>query len=179
LKSNQYIFLKPLTDKKDQFIKLEFIVNNNKIYVSDFIRSYIVSNFWKGKFFIKNLIKRIFKYRLKEKFIWNRTFWNQINILNMDYNYTLPENIPDLETLKAYLEKNTKPKRLKDIQKYQELIKNNVDINLPLFISGKALNLLGAIAKDNELFFLDGSRRLLANILNDNLTNKALLIDIK
>jgi hypothetical protein len=39
------------------------------------------------------------------------------------------------------------------------------------------LNLLGADIHDNDIYFLDGTRRLLANILNDNKNNKALIID--
>ena len=44
-------------------------------------------------------------------------------------------------------------------------------------LSGKVLNLLGADIHDNDIYFLDGTRRLLANILNDNKNNKALIID--
>ena len=48
----------------------------------------------------------------------------------------------------------------------------------PLYITGKALNLIGAKIKNDDIYILDGSRRLIANILNQSKPN-ILLIDTK
>ena len=41
----------------------------------------------------------------------------------------------------------------------------NTNIGNPLYITSECLNLLGAKISINEVFILDGSRRLTANIL--------------
>ena len=50
---------------------------------------------------------------------------------------------------------------------------------MPLFITGQDLNYLGSDIKSNEIHFLDGTRRLWANILNENINDNGLLINIK
>ena len=79
--SNNYIFLKPITKNSNSFIKINFISKKNKIIpVDDFIKTYKISNFWKGKYFIKKLINRIFKYKLNSSMKWNNKIWDVINI---------------------------------------------------------------------------------------------------
>ena len=48
----------------------------------------------------------------------------------------------------------------------------------PLYITSKALNMIGGNMKDDKVFILDGSRRLVANILNKTNPN-IILIDLK
>ena len=148
-------------------IKSVQIINTNK-----FLKNYKISNFWKGKFFIKRLINKIFKYKLNQKMIWNVNFWNEINI--------------EIINSKVYLKKRTNnfkflselnSKRKKDILKYQIMLKNNINLGYPLFISGKCLNQLGGNEIDEKkIFMLDGSRRIIANVLNEVKEIKILLI---
>ena len=56
---------------------LDYITN---IPVDIFIKEYKISNFWKGRFFIKRLINKIFKYQFNQKIRWNRNFWDKINV---------------------------------------------------------------------------------------------------
>ena len=177
--NKKYTFLKPIAKSNNEFIKLNFLLDAEKpIPTNEFINTYKISNFWKGKFFIKKLIKRVFKYRLNHPIKWNSKFWRMIKIYKLKYNYTLPESIQNLDELYLELSKADTKKRFDDIKKYKELIKKDVNLNYPLFISGKVLNILGADTHDNDIYFLDGTRRLLANILNDNKNNKALIIDM-
>ena len=53
---------------------------SNKLELTTFIKNYKISNFFKGKFFIIRLIKKIFKYKLITKFSWKKNFWDKINI---------------------------------------------------------------------------------------------------
>ena len=108
---------------------------------------------------------------------WNRNFWELIKVYELKYTYTLPGSIQSLDELYLELSRGDTKKRFDDIKKYRELIKKGINLNYPLFISGKVLNLLGADIHGNDIYFLDGTRRLLANILNDNKNNKALIID--
>ena len=66
--------------KTEEFISIDLIKILQKIDTKKFIKNYKISNFWKGKFFIKRLINKIFKYKLNQKMIWNPKFWNEINI---------------------------------------------------------------------------------------------------
>ena len=156
-------------------IKLKKYISN--IPIDIFIKEYKISNFWKGKFFIKKLIKRVFKYKLNHPIQWNRNFWELIKVYELKYTYTLPGSIQNLDELYLELSRGDTKKRFDDIKKYRELIKKGINLNYPLFISGKVLNLLGADIHGKDIYFLDGTRRLLANILNDNKNNKALIID--
>ena len=73
---------------------------------------------------------------------------------------------------------NTSGSRFKDIKNYQELIENGTDLGPPLYISGKCINFLGGNINDHDVFILDGSRRLVANMLSE-ISPTVLLIDIK
>tara|TARA_X000001036_G_C20595614_1_gene772726 strand:- start:213 stop:749 length:537 start_codon:yes stop_codon:yes gene_type:complete len=176
--SKNYTFLKPIIKSSNDFIILDLVVNEDiTISTNKFISTYKISNLWKGKFFIKKLIKRVFKYRLKVPMLWNSKIWDMIKIYELEYNYKFPSNINNVKQLSEVLSKSDTKKRFNDINKYKELLKEGVDLNLPLFMSGKALNFIGGNVDDNEIYFLDGTRRLLANILNGGSKNKAVLID--
>ena len=49
------------------------------------------------------------------------------------------------------------------------MIDNKVDLGYPLFISGKCLNLIDGNVNVNEIYMLDGSRRLIASLLSNKL----------
>ena len=53
-----------------------------------------------------------------------------------------------------------------------------IDMGQPLYITSKALNIVGANLKEDEIFILDGSRRLVANILNKTNPN-IVIVDLK
>ena len=53
---------------------------SNELELYTFIKNYKISNFFKGKFFIVRLIKKIFRYKLTTKFAWQKKFWDKINI---------------------------------------------------------------------------------------------------
>ena len=164
---NQHITL-----NKDLFLKLKIdkitIVNNSL----DLLRQYKISNFWKGKFFIKRLINKIFKYHIKTQMIWKNDFWEKIIIKKG------AANIDSFETLSESIEKKISSKRYKDIKHYEKLISNDNDLDPLLFISGKAVSYLGAEILDKDFFILDGTRRLIAHALS-NKSPDILIIDLE
>jgi len=176
--NKKYIFLEPIIRYSNNFITLNLVVNEDiEISTIEFISNYKISNFWKGKFFIKKLIKRVFKYRLKRLMIWDNKIWNVMKVYSLSYDYKFPKNINNLDELYIELSKDGRKNRLNDIKKYKELFKKDINLNYPLFISGKALNFIGGKVDNDSVYFLDGKRRLLANILNGGNNSKALLID--
>ena len=175
----KFKFSKPLTNNSNKFISLDFEVISENKNITDLTSTYIISKIWRGKFFIKRLINKVFKHKINKKMNWNKKFWEEIKILNTKFSYKLPDQVSTLEQLKDILVNETNSKRMKDIMKYQKLLKENINMNLPLFITGNALNTLGANVNSDDIYFLDGSRRLIANILNDNINNKALIIELK
>ena len=83
----------------------------------------------------------------------------------------------DLKKVQFNIQKKTETGRYSDIKKYQELIIKGFDLGNPLYISGNCLNYLGATIESNNIYILDGSRRLIANI-NNNLSPQILLIEL-
>ena len=156
------------TGKTESIIHMNLVENKELMQTKEFIKKYKISNYFKGKFFIKRLIKKIFKYKLKTEFIWNKNFWNHIYIYKIDsiikYN-----NFDNKYNLEKFISNNFDKKRLKDIYFYKDLIKNNVFVDYPLFIDDKALSLLLDNNKsDYTIYMLDGARRIIASLLNNN-----------
>ena len=151
-------------------IELKSILKN--IEANEFIKSYKISNIWRGEFFIKKIINKVFKYQLQIPMNWKEDFWKSVRINLMDTNLNINTN-----NLSSILENKTTKKRFKDIKKYQDLI-THTDMGPPLYITGRALNIIGSNIPNKEIFILDGSRRLVANILNNTNPN-VLIIDKK
>ena len=153
-------------------LEIEILSIIENIDLNKFLKTYKISNLWNGKFFIKRIIKKIFKYQLSSNIKWNNNFWDLItvNLVSIDINVNTNNLITQLEN---YANK----KRYDDIKKYKKLLLKK-DMGNPLYITGKALNLIGAKIKNDDIYILDGSRRLVANILNHSKLN-ILLIDTK
>ena len=153
-------------------LEIEILSIIENIDLNRFLKTYKISNLWNGKFFIKRIIKKIFKYQLSSNIKWNNNFWDLItvNLVSIDIKVNTNNLITQLEN---YANK----KRYNDIKKYKKLLLKK-DMGNPLYITGKALNLIGAKIKNDDIYILDGSRRLIANILNQSKPN-ILLIDTK
>ena len=153
-------------------LEIEILSIIENIDLNRFLKTYKISNLWNGKFFIKRIIKKIFKYQLSSNIKWNNNFWDLItvNLVSIDIKVNTNNLITQLEN---YANK----KRYDDIKKYKKLLLKK-DMGNPLYITGKALNLIGAKIKNDDIYILDGSRRLIANILNQSKPN-ILLIDTK
>ena len=140
---------------------LNYLQTKNKI---EFFQSYKISNYWRGKYFIKRLINKVFKYKLKENMSWNKKFWDHIQIQLIEAKISLKENIEHNNLISNYSQK-----RQVSILKYKSMIDNKVDLGSPLFISGQCINLIGGNVNVNEIYMLDGSRRLIASLLSNKL----------
>ena len=84
-----------------------------------------------------------------------------------------------IDNFELSLKKTCSKKRIYNIYQYKKLIENGVDLGPPLYIAGCSLKFLGAKTKANELFMLDGSRRLIATALCKKDSTKIYLMDIK
>ena len=156
-------------------IEIRFIAFIKYIDILVFLNKYRISNFLFGKFFLKKLINKIFKYQLNKKMIWKNIFWDNINIKLIETKVVLDSDLSIIaNNYKLYSNK----KRFKNIKKYQFLLKSGHDMGAPLFISASCINYLGGSVNNNDIFMLDGSRRLYAHILNES-NPDILFIDIK
>ena len=157
---------------KMRFKNLKILQNKEEI-----IRSYKISNFWKGRFFLKRLINKIFKYRLYKPLKWEKKFWDIITIKSGVSEIKLSESLKDVESLGQIIKKNTQQERFEDIKKYQKLINTGIDMGPLLYITGRCVNYLGGETNENDIFILDGSRRLISNILTKK-NPEILLMDL-
>ena len=110
--------------RTESFISIEFIKILQKLDTNEFIKIYKISNFWKGKIFIKRLINKNFKYKLNQRMIWDSKFWDKIDIQIIKSRIHFKK-----ETCNEKFFSKLKPKRRKDILKYQLMIKNDIDLS--------------------------------------------------
>ena len=67
-------------------LEIEILSIIENIDLNRFLKTYKISNLWNGKFFIKRIIKKIFKYQLSSNIKWNNNFWDLItvNLVSID-----------------------------------------------------------------------------------------------
>ena len=70
----------PATGKTENILNINLLKYLQTKNTSKFVQNYKISNFWKGKYFIKRLINKIFKYKLNLRMIWDSKFWDKIDI---------------------------------------------------------------------------------------------------
>ena len=157
----------------ENIINIKLSQNLQTVGLIPFIKDYKISNFWKGKFFIKRLINKIFKYKLKKNMNWNTNFWNNIQVQLIASDISIKEKYKHKNIVSFYSQK-----RKEDILKYQSMINNKVDLGFPLFITGECVNLIGGDVNEKEIYMLDGSRRLAAYILSNILNIRIWLITL-
>jgi hypothetical protein len=151
----------------------EYIISIRLLNISDiidvkiFIQNYKISNFFKGNFFIKRLINKVFKYKLQESMVWDNDFWNLVEITNYKTSINISDKIKNVTEFEKELNKKFSSKRIKNIYKLKKMLNQNIVFDFPLFITGECLDLLGASTPSNSLYMLDGSRRCLAYVLNE------------
>ena len=139
------------------------IINSNF-----FIKNYKISNLYRGKYFIKRLIKKVFKYKLKTSMKWEKFFWIKIEIIKCKVNIKYDNKNLNNNNFQNIIYKNYSINRYKDILKLKDKISNrSAKLDYPLFISGDCLNLLGSEVLKDDLFMLDGSRRINAYLLSN------------
>ena len=162
MKKNNYKFSETLIRSTKVEIDISLINTNSSIPLNRFIKVYKISNFWTGKFFIKRLIKKVFKYKINKKMIWNNEFWNKISIDIYDSKISHHEYDLLSSRMLLHMSKN----RFKDVNKYHLLIDKEIDLGSPLYISSESLNFLGGSIVEDNIYILDGSRRLAAYALS-------------
>ena len=108
--------------------------------------------------------------------VWDKIFWNSIRIDLYKTKINFKDN--DLNIFKKELKSNMTEDRFKDVIKYTKLLNKGIDLDKPLYITSKCLNLLSADMPENKIYILDGSRRLAAHTLS-GYNPEILVIDIK
>ena len=163
----------------ESIISLKLLNIVNTLDVKTFIGNYKISNFFKGRFFIRRLIHKVFKYKLHQKIKWNSKFWDSVEIIDYQSSINFSKKIININEFENELNNNFNSKRIKKIYKLKTMIDDNIKLDFPLFITGECLNLLGSDISKNSLYMLDGSRRCIAYILNEISEINIYLITIK
>ena len=160
-------------------IDITVISKIQDIKTSEFIKNYKISNFFRGKFFIKRLINKIFKYKINKSLKWKKDFWLNIEILAIEIDINFSNQFKNISDFENHINRNFNTKRLNNIYQYKKNFEKNISMSNPLYISGECINYLGGQVKENEIFMLDGSRRLVAKILSYSKKNQIYLINYK
>ena len=143
--------------------------------VKKFMSNYKFSRFGFNLFIIKRLVKKILIEKLQTEMVWNNDIWNHSKVILLNCEFII-NNHEYFQQIKKAINENkfTEKKqpitknRLKDIVNLTNKIKSNIKLDHPLFISGTILNKLGGNSDNNEIFIIDGSRRILAESLLKN-----------
>ena len=149
----------------ESIVDIQLLEIIESLNINIVINEYKISNFFKGKFFIKRLINKIFKYKLNKKMDWNNIFWDKVKILHIKTSIKKSETLIR-ESFESYIKNKYKRKRLRDIYYYKNIL-NKIN-SPPLYIDGGSLNILGADTNPHTIFLLDGARRLIAHLLKEN-----------
>lgn len=79
------------------------------------------------------------------------------------FDDTKPKSLEDIH---PELDRHFSDARKEDVRRYVEAISANLNIGMPLYITGAVLNLFGAGAEEHSLYMIDGARRILATALS-------------
>ena len=109
-------FYLPTMGTTENIVTIKLVNYLHTKNIIEFVKNYKISNFWKGKYFIKRLINKVFKYKLKENMSWNKNFWDHIQIQLIEAKILLKENIEHNNLISNYSQK-----RQVSILKYKTL----------------------------------------------------------
>ena len=161
--------------KTDAITNICFLEKTDSIDVAKFVKNYKISNFYKGNFFLKRLINKVFKYKLNIIMKWDNSFWEKVEI--NQFKIEINHNLKDKSiSLSEFIKYSFTKKRIKDIYRYKDLITKKIDLDYPLYIDGASLKLLNPEINTKYIYMLDGSRRLMAHLLNNSRYIKVYLI---
>jgi hypothetical protein len=154
------VTLKPINE-----LELDFNLDLHK-----FIKNYKFSRIGFKKTIVKRLVKKIIHKKLKNKVYWDKNIWTKSSIILLNCEFVINnQNIFNkiknaISDNNSFEIKNVVSKsRFKTITKLTKLLKHNIELDFPLFISGKVLAQLGCNVNNYEIFVIDGSRRILAS----------------
>ena len=84
--NNMHNFRQKIIPNSSINLEIEILSIIENIDLNRFLKTYKISNLWNGKFFIKRIIKKIFKYQLSSNIKWNNNFWDLItvNLVSID-----------------------------------------------------------------------------------------------
>jgi hypothetical protein len=134
--------------------------------IKEFLSHYKFSKLKSGKFFLRRLIKRVFNNKSDSSFVWDNSFWEDNAIYKVASKVHYHNNIQVL-SIEQKLATSQNERRMKDILQYKKKVSEKIDLGSPIYIQGASLNTLGGDFPINSLYQIDGSRRLMAYILNE------------
>ena len=136
------------------------------VAITEFLSHYKFSKLKSGKFFLRRLIKRVFNNKSDSIFVWDNSFWENNVIYKVASKVQYHNDIRVL-SIEQKLAASQNDRRMRDILQYKKIISENIELGFPIYIQGSSLNVLGGDFPNNSLYQIDGSRRLMAYILNE------------
>jgi len=141
---------------------------------------YLFSNVKTGLNPLKRLFRKTVEKKLDRKFKWSKKIWQEVIVVPISGKLVIAEELKidvELEELERFLRKNLKKSRADDILKYRKKYLSGEDLGPPIFTTGAVLNRLGGHVDSENIFQIDGARRMLAMALAGKTTADALLIE--
>lgn len=148
------------------------------------LKDYAIKPFGVGLPVMEKIIRHIFQKKLKSNCSWTDDVWQNTYVVTLDCKLVVRETGQLCSELKANsfddvsleFAKQEGAERESHALEYAQKLKAGEDLGFPLYVSGKVLNTLGANISDNEMYMLDGARRIGASVLAHKETIKIQLL---
>ena len=145
--------------------------------IDTFLRHYHFSKFKRGRFFLKRLLKKILT-KINNSSVINNIFFKkiQVKLIQIRIEY-INENA--ISIIRKSLISTQSNRRIKNIENFEQLIEQDIDLGFPLYIQRECLSEIATDVGYGTPIQVDGSRRLMANILNKKQSYRIWLITLK
>ena len=139
-----------------------------------FLKEYEISGCGSGIAGVEKMLSMVFQRQFSQAVPRPCDMWDRVVALTLDcelvhgingqsFRILQPKDLEDIDVTFAQQEGEV---RKREIAAYLNKMRTGECLGMPLYISGKILNYLGASAKDQAMYMLDGARRLSACALN-------------
>ena len=134
---------------------------------------------------LRRLLSKVLSDKLGQKTRWDKSFWKNILVMPISCQLLMRANgIPisqldgaEFAAFRYSVFESLSPRRRFKIQKYTQLMAQDIDLGFPVFVTGAALDHIGGNAQNQHIFMLDGARRIVASALNRNDNLKIWLLE--
>lgn len=138
------------------------------------LKNYEVKPFGIGLPVVQSIIAHVFKTKLNKACQWKEDLWRKSYVVHFNCSLSRHGDALSFSQLKPNSFRDISPEfseaegadREKHALEYAQKIKEGVELGCPLYVTSAVLNYLGAELDDNEIYMLDGARRIEAMALS-------------
>ncbi len=169
-------YSQPSVGNTEQYIRVvPSTVTSGTVSVHQALEDYTISGFATGLKGVEQILPIVFERQFGQTLASRDDFcWDEVAVLTVDcrllhkntgqsFRHLRPTTLEDIDVL---FEQQEGENRKEEILTYVRNLTCGENLGMPLYISGKVLQHLGAPAEDHAIYMLDGARRITASALS-------------